>query len=104
MMCYKDKTWCTEKSCNNSNDCPDYLTKEDQEEAVTWMGPDAPIAIYTERMSCYTPRNMPEGLRDMVGGMHSAGYICAKMGADIDDLPEDTMKEILEFFDDEQTV
>ena len=54
MMCYKDKTFCTQSTCANWNTCDRALTDEVKEQADKWWGkPGAPIAIFTDKPNCY---------------------------------------------------
>ena len=46
MICYKDRTFCTNKACPSFNQCARALTPEVQASAERWWGsPDAPIAV-----------------------------------------------------------
>lgn len=54
MMCYRDMTFCRFIECGRSGECPRALTDEVQRAAEKWWGgADAPIAVFTERPSCF---------------------------------------------------
>ena len=59
MICYKDMTFCEERTCDNFDTCNRALTDKVQAEADEWWGKGrgiAPIARWTERPVCYTKR------------------------------------------------
>lgn len=55
MIAYKDKTWCTEKTCISfGNGCSRALTEEVKKDAEKWWGkPGAPVYTLSERPDCY---------------------------------------------------
>jgi hypothetical protein len=55
MICYKDMTFCKEKTCRFFNDeCHRALTPDRLEAAKKWWGSGAvPIAVFDKRPSCF---------------------------------------------------
>jgi hypothetical protein len=54
MICFKDRTFCTESSCKNFGPCPRSLTEEVRAEGVKWWGgEDFPICLFHGKPKCY---------------------------------------------------
>lgn len=56
MMCYRDRTWCPAKHCNNFDKCDRALTDAVRAKAKMWWGGEnAPIAVFSEpeKLECF---------------------------------------------------
>jgi hypothetical protein len=53
MMCYHDKSFCKDKDCKKFNECKDAFTDYHKAAAIRWMGEDAPVAFYGNRLDCF---------------------------------------------------
>ena len=57
MICYRDRTFCTESTCSKHLDCDKFLTQEIIENAMLWWGNDQPpICLYVSKPNCYIKR------------------------------------------------
>jgi len=54
MMCYKGKTFCDFKDCEEWDICDRAFTKKEKENARKWWGKEgAPIAIFSDKPDCF---------------------------------------------------
>ena len=54
MICYKDRSYCTEDTCANKGECDRYLSPQIQKDAEAWWGnKDYPICTFVNRPECY---------------------------------------------------
>ena len=54
MICFKGRTFCTDKECTKFDRCEKALTKDMSKQADKWWGKDgAPVAVYTVRLECF---------------------------------------------------
>lgn len=63
MICYKDRTFCTKRTCKHWDTCDRALTEEVQRKADEWWnaGPcGAPIATFTGTPKCYESKYKEE--------------------------------------------
>lgn len=60
MMCYKDRTFCTDSECKKYTECPRAFSEEDKVQAVKWWGSDEyPLCQFAERLECF------EGIKEI---------------------------------------
>ena len=54
MMCYRDRTWCSAKGCEDFMKCDRALTEQVLQDAKDWWGGDgAPIYLFVDKQECY---------------------------------------------------
>ena len=58
MICYKDKTFCSEETCAEFGDgegkCSRSFTTATKDAAIMWWGSEeAPVSMFGERPDCY---------------------------------------------------
>ena len=58
MMCYRDMTFCPfHEDCKAGTTCFRSLTKEVEQGAERWFGPDAPISVFTGKPKCFDQKD-----------------------------------------------
>lgn len=54
MICYRDMTFCLEKTCKNFNKCPRAFTEEERKNAIKWWGSGKfPLCIFSNLPPCF---------------------------------------------------
>jgi len=57
MLCYKDMTFCEQKTCLKFAECHRALTEKVKLDADEWWGrPGAPLSIFVGKPGCYKER------------------------------------------------
>lgn len=59
MLCFRDKTWCTQSQCKKWKECEDALTEQVKAEAEKWQE-DPPISKWAGKPDCFVQGSIYE--------------------------------------------
>ena len=69
MLCYKDKSWCTEQHCQNK-ECTVNITDKVHKDAIAWWNKGEELKDYTEPPFSVQPMKDTESCIGYIGKKH----------------------------------